>query len=68
MLHFSGVKGDAAELKEIRVPGGRAILLNGKEIPAVMDYKVVFGNAIPKVVMEVAICSYESEINRISLG
>lgn len=53
------VIGDAADFTIRRTESGYDCLLNGVSIPSVISQKLVVGDGVPKVVLEIAVKTYQ---------
>ena len=58
MIKFP-VIGDAADFTVKRTDSGYDCLLDGISIPSVISQKLVVGEGVPKVVLEIAVKTYQ---------
>lgn len=58
MIRFGGVFGEAAAFTMKPTETGYDCFLNGQKIPAVLSEKLVIGEGVPKVVLEIAVKEY----------
>lgn len=58
-MKFTGVIGDAAEFTARQTETGYECQLNGTPVPAVLSQNLVLGDGVPKVVLEIAVKSYQ---------
>ena len=61
MIRFDGVFGDAAVFTVKRTESGYQCFLNGQKVPAVLSEKLVIGEGVPKVVLEIAVRAYSGK-------
>lgn len=61
MIRFDGVFGDAAVFTMKPTETGYDCFLNGQKIPAVLSEKLVIGEGVPKVVLEIAVKEYSGK-------
>ena len=59
MITFPGVLGESAEFVLRKSKTGYDCLLNGVPVPAVISHKLVIGDGVPKVILEIAVRSYQ---------
>lgn len=61
MIRFDGVFGEAAAFTMKQTETGYDCFLNGQKIPAVLSEKLVIGEGVPKVVLEIAVKEYSGK-------
>lgn len=61
MIQFTGVFGEAAAFTMKPTETGYDCFLNGQKIPAVLSEKLVIGEGVPKVVLEIAVKEYSGK-------
>lgn len=61
MIRFKGVVGDAAVFTMKQTETGDECFLNGEKVPAVLSEKLVIGEGVPKVVLEIAVKEYSGK-------
>lgn len=61
MICFKGVFGDAAAFTMRQTETGDECFLNGQKVPAVLSEKLVIGEGVPKVVLEIAVKEYSGK-------
>ena len=61
MIRFDGVFGEAAAFSMKPTETGYDCFLNGQKIPAVLSEKLVIGEGVPKVVLEIAVKEYSGK-------
>ncbi len=61
MIRFDGVFGEAAAFTMKPTETGYDCFLNGQKIPAVISEKLVIGEGVPKVVLEIAVKEYSGK-------
>lgn len=61
MIRFDGVVGEAAAFTMKPTETGYECFLNGQKIPAVLSEKLVIGEGVPKVVLEIAVKEYSGK-------
>ena len=59
MIEFPGVIGCAVAFEMQKTETGYECLLDGIAVPAVISQKLVVGEGVPKVVLEIAVKSYQ---------
>ena len=57
-MRFPGVIGDASIFSTRQTSEGTECFLDGKRVPAVLSQKLVVGEGVPKVVLEIAVKEY----------
>ena len=57
-MRFAGVIGDASVFSMKRTSEGTECFLDGHRVPAVLSQKLVVGEGVPKVVLEIAVKEY----------
>lgn len=59
VIKFPNVIGEATTFEMRKTEAGYDCLLDGIAIPAVLSQKLVIGQGVPKVVLEIAVKTYQ---------
>lgn len=59
MVYFPGVCGESAVFRMIPTEAGYLCQADGVTIPAVISQRLVLGDGVPRVVLEIAVRGYD---------